>query len=457
MDLGVIPFFNDFKSSSSVSHQKTGSRHDLKFDRIRIVSQLNGNNGEVTGSDDVRRGRRTVRNVEARLISVVQRALAGNKKKAPRRRRVKQSQKPSTRVPRGIAVSGSMPAALHHDTQRGLIAYADGFSPQARGVGGVVDVRRSQKVTARTSFIVTAGPGTTVGSNGTDCYIFISPCLCSDYPSFMVATCTDTNELYSGVGATTTIYDRFYFNTLPYNNTEVGIENPDNNDVVGRVISVTLKLRNITAPLHRCGEIAYLETPTHAPLVTTASEPFLDISTYMNSFETIRRINATDGGEHVFSVHPHTEAELHYKTGTASNNSTPNSYLYPYAPSNASFGPGGSGSWGSPIAVVVISAPSTNTYRCEAIAHVEYTGHRTHPFSTLVRSDEQGGRMCAQVVAHAKSEHHADPHKHLKTLVFPKLFDELKSHASSKFENLLKNEVLPGIRSAGADLLAGLL
>lgn len=409
---------------------------------------LNGQHGEATNTDDVKRNNAKnagllgkLAAIESKMASLMLRTKQMKKTRKNATKTVRTTGRKThagRRNPRSaVAIGGSAISKLselHPHTQQFMVAMANPHSKAATGVGSVVNAHTTQKAEARLTFTIETG-----ASN--ENFIFVTPCTCNSLPSILHwNTGLYTTDTYNGSVAVESSYNSYAFTSLPYDGNSFGRETvatPTN--ISGRVICVGIRVTAIGAVQDRGGEALWLETPNHSP-VAAATTTGNALGTSIESRRGTRRVDLARAHAHEFSVHPHSRRELDFPSGS-SNGSFPNSYWYPMGQEGQVFGPGGNANVGNPVAVLWFPGGPVGTYRIECITHVEFTGSRVQPLATPTHSDDTNGMLVTESIKKVKQEHHKDPHKNIMGDVFSNVMKELTAKAVKGGTDMLKKEL----------------
>jgi hypothetical protein len=423
------------------------ARRSWYEDRSSPVLAGKGYSSDVAG--DGPRGKRgnkklnQIRNLEERILSVVRKQRTGKKGKPKSRKNAS-----------AMKMAGHPLHQQPEDVQRYAIALSNPFSSQARRVGSIIEAKKSQKHTSRMVFTVSP-------EAGKDVILFFAPSPCNDLPSIYQANVVSPSSVdtYTGSTAVSATYNRLAFSSLPYSSTSVGFAGAaaTTDKAVGRIISLGVKLENISPLLNRGGEATWVETEDHTS-INSGNSTFQDIISGINDFENTRRVDLGRNQAHEFNVTPHMNAETSFKSGSVNPEVTPNSYWYPFSPSVAKFGPAGNATNdGAPVAALYLTSSAAQVIRVTAIMHVEYIGKPTVPLATSVGEHTDVGRTIIQSVIEAKQDAHAAPHDPPHKAAFKNVMTQLLAKTKQKAGDLFKREASNAITSAGSALTATLM
>lgn len=317
---------------------------------------LNGNNGEWTNSDDVKKvGARKAR-VQIRVI-----------KKGARKRTA--ARKPRATIPRGPALS--------HCALKYARAIAAPFSPDAFGsCVPVFPSPDSQKVhSLRRAFVFNVGTG---GIGG----IFIAPCASSQGYNVVGTTPTyagTTLQLPATLDATVSAGAA---STLPFGNADFGTGEAG---VRARIVSTGVRIKYVGTQLNMGGSIAGFFDPNHTPV----GNNIYDMGDVTNlpyaSFESVdRRMN--------FAIQTAAVSAHDVQFQDRGYCYTPNATL-DY-----------SGFKSAAIGAVVVTGEPGNAFELEMITHVEYIGAPASSALTKTHTDARGFEMVQQASGQLASE-----------------------------------------------------
>lgn len=368
------------------------------------VSQINGNAGEATNTDDLkkqdRRQNARLSNLERRLA-----AMTLKKKKNPRKGR--KTRLPSPRGPPfpGIPSNSGMDVAppISHKDPNVLNTIAQ-LSPfrVPRGVTNLLEkAQPSQKFTARclNSFSVPASQ---------EGLVFISPCVCADGGARSLVGFTGTRANLAGqalnaAGAASGVTFLGSTSNTPYSASVLA-----GSDFTWRLVSAGIRLRNTTSAVNRQGVIRFI-TDYEGVISTYGATVNIDnlITQIDSNHRAVRKNTANE---------PDTEVTLSgqlysanvgwYKADTSDILAEASYYGCGHGPVCV-YGATGYRAGGTMIAFP--SVGTAQSYDIEVIEHWEVHGSSIETLHTPSSSHSLAAEAVSNLVKHAHHSHSQTP------------------------------------------------
>jgi len=368
------------------------------------VSQINGNAGEATNTDDLKK---QDRRQNVRLSNIERRLATLTLKKKKNTKKGKKTRLPSQRgfpFP-GILNNSSMdmsPPITHKDPN--VVNTVAQLSPFRipRGVANLLEkAQPSQKFTARslTSISVPASQ---------ECLVFISPCICSDsYARSLTGFAgTRANLALQQLSAATAASGVTFFagssNTPYIANTLAG------SDFSWRLVSAGIRLRNTTAAVNRQGVVKFI-TDYEGVISQYSSTVNMDtlISSIDGNHRTVRKNMANE---------PDTELTLSgqlysanvdwYKADTSDILSESSFYGCGHGPV-CNLGSSGYRAGGTMVVLPLVG--TAQSYDFEIIEHWEVHGSSIETLHTPSSSHSLAAEAVSNLVKHAHHSHSQTP------------------------------------------------
>lgn len=378
----------------------------------RRCSTLNGNNGEATNTDDIKKGVNQLQNRRLAKIEATLRSLSLAKKVKRKQRKAKSTRRRETERPSGstfsavpdVGFDSAPPLQKASPIQASIISQVAPFRVPRCMASCLTSARPSQKISARAL-------GSFSLATTERLILNLSPCIASDLVSMFgyISQSTGGNQVWStgtltagnrGTSATT---------NSPY--TQSTLSNGDNR---WRLVSAGLRLRNTTAPVSRSGVVRYLVDYSY------------DLLNYDNlDSATINAIVADVNASHKTvrvnsSTHPTIEIALHntrnddwssrvdvlgcYYSGmdNGANGTVPviTTQFYP-----------------GPVWVHIDYPATAQTYDIELIEHWEVSGSNIETLHTPSPSHAMAANTIRAIAEHSHHQHALQPHLSFASVV----------------------------------------
>jgi len=242
----------------------------------------------------------------------------------------------------------------------------------------------------------------TTGTGGT-AFVQVSPCLANDYPNVWYSGpnfALSATQILTGNNAYTTGVLPGEATTLPFNSSQLANQSVlDSPLVTGRIVSVGVRLTYSGTTLNEGGFMYALHDPNH---MNTSGAAASDIGSYVEA-----QVAPVSRKPLTLTIYPITDVEdqMAFQAPYAGNSNTSTNTLYPLGQVDVAFnttykgttayaindGPLGSTvAVAAPIACIVINSTAGNTFECEIITHVEYSGQLSQYMSRRAHTDFQG-------------------------------------------------------------------
>lgn len=368
------------------------------------VSQINGNAGEATNTDDLKK---LDRRQNARINNLERRLAAMTLKKKKNTRNGRKTRLPSQRgnpfpgIPTNSGMDVSPPITHKDPNVLNTIAQLSPFRVP-RGVTNLLEkAQPSQKFTARclTSITVSASQ---------EGLLFISPCICSDgyARSTMAFMGTRTNlagQLLNAASLASGVSYASSSSNTPYSASVLA-----GSDFTWRLVSAGIRLRNTTAAVNRQGVVKYF-TDYEGVLSPYGGSVTIDglITLIDANHRTVRKNCANE---------PDTEITLSgqlysanvgwYKADNTDYLAEATYYACGHGPTCV-FGLAGYRAGGT--MVVLPSVGIAQTYDVEVIEHWEVHGSSIETLHTPSASHSLAAEAVSNLVKHAHHSHSQTP------------------------------------------------
>lgn len=318
------------------------------------VAFLNGNNGEWTNSDDVKRQVKKSKRQTPKRAN--RRAQA-----QPRRRQVARRRTPTS--------TGLSACAMKYAE-----AIANPFSQRA--IGACIPTFPSPDSSKQTSMLRSVS--VVIGTSG------VGGCWFAPSTAYNVATAACTTASYSGTSLSLPSvevagdYTMVYPSDMSHGYTNFSPTVPDMNSLKSRAVSYGVRVKYTGTQLNMGGTIGGFFEPSHNVLTgfdytmaTVTSRPIASYESVDRRMNFQLQTNAVNAHEVAFQqvVYPYT-----------------NTYV---APSYSAFR-------ANAIGVIVIQGEPGNTFNVEIVTHYEYTGNLVGPMSSPTHTDARGFEIVQQ-------------------------------------------------------------
>lgn len=251
-------------------------------------------------------------------------------------------------------------------------------------------------------------------------FVAIAPCLSNNDP-----VAYSTNSAYTGsdmviLSAVNTLragVDSISMANLPYASGDfVTSWASDSENVVGRIVSIGVRVTYVGTTLNESGVFYLYSSPTHQN-VTRLANTTGELGV-LNETE-VCGVTRTPCEMRAFPVTP---GEGEYSNSAAIPNKS--TALYPYSSNNTDFNGNsfaasdGTTNVGSPIMVVAVSGlPAGASFLVEIIQHVEYAGLKAASNVTSSEADQRGYEIVAAASQRLPVMKNAQPDKSFLTLM----------------------------------------
>lgn len=368
------------------------------------VSQINGNAGEATNTDDLKKQdrRQNVRlsNIERRLATLTLKKKK-NTKKGKKTRLPSQKGFPFPGIPNNSSMDMSPPIAHKDPNVINTVAQLSPFRIP-RGVANLLEkAQPSQKFTARclTSISVPASQ---------ECLVFISPCVCSDSAARSLTAFSGTRaNLASQPLSTATAISGVTFSAAS-SNTPYTASVLAGSDFSWRLVSAGIRLRNTTAAVNRQGVVKFITDyeGVISPYGSTVNMDSL-ISAIDANHRTVRKNTANEPDtELTLSGQLYSANVSWYKADTADILAEASFYGCGHGPV---CNQGSSGYRAGGAMVVLPLVGTAQSYDFEVIEHWEVHGSSIETLHTPSSSHSLAAEAVSNLVKHAHHSHSQTP------------------------------------------------
>jgi len=368
------------------------------------VSQINGNAGEATNTDDLKKQdrRQNVRlsNIERRLATLTLKKKKSNKKG-------KKTRLPSHRgfpfpgIPNNTSMDMSPPIAHKDPNVINTVAQLSPFRIP-RGVANLLEkAQPSQKFTARclTSVAVAANQ---------ECLVFISPCVCSDANSKSLVALTGTRanlagQLLSAAGSAGGVTFSSGQSNTPYPASALS-----GSDFTWRLVSAGIRVRNTTAAVNRQGVVKFI-TDYEGVISPYGSGVSIDslISLIDANHRTVRKNTANEPDTEItLSGQLYSSNVGWYKADTSDILAEASFYSCGHGPV-CNVGSSGYRAGGTMVVLPLVS--TAQSYDFEIVEHWEVHGSGIETLHTPSSSHSLAAEAVSNLVKHAHHSHSQTP------------------------------------------------
>lgn len=368
------------------------------------VSQINGNAGEATNTDDLKKQdrRQNVRlsNLERRLASMTLKkkksAKKGKKTRLPAQRGF-----PFPGIPNNSGMDTAPPITHKDPNVLNTVAQLSPFRIP-RGVANLLErAQPSQKFTARclTSIAVPASQ---------ECLVFVSPCICQDSGALSLrgyagTRANLTNQLLSAATLAPGITPFGGSSNTPYAASVLA-----GSDFTWRLVSAGIRLRNTTAAVNRQGVVKFI-TDYEGVLSPYSSGVNMNdlISLIDANHRTVRRNTASEPDTEITLSGQLYSANISwYKADTSDILAESSFYSCGHGPV-CNLGAIGYRAGGTMIVLPNVSA--AQSYDVEIIEHWEVHGSPIETLHTPSSSHSLAAEAVSNLVKHAHHSHSQTP------------------------------------------------
>lgn len=394
---------NTFKQNNILNHNNTRITC-LSSCCVPKVSQINGNAGEATNTDDLKK---QDRRQNVRLSNIERRLAAITLKKKKSTRKAKKTRLPSQKgFPfLGIPNNSSMdlaPPITHKDPNvLNTVAQLSPFRIP-RGVANLLEkAQPSQKFTSRclTSVTVPASQ---------ECLVFISPCVCSDTNARSLVSFTGTRanlagQLLSAASTSTGVTLATAQSNTPYTASVLA-----GSDFTWRLVSAGIRLRNTTAAVNRQGVVKFI-TDYEGVISPYGSGVNIDslISLIDANHRTVRKNTANEPDTEItLSGQLYSANVSWYKADTSDFLSESSFYSCGHGPV-CNLGSSGYRAGGTMVVLPLVG--TAQSYDFEIIEHWEVHGSGIETLHTPSASHSLAAEAVSNLVKHAHHSHSQTP------------------------------------------------
>lgn len=367
---------------SADEHRRAAVLQKTTVPYVALVrSQLNGARGEVTGTDDQKKG--------------------GNKGQSKPKRppaqppKKKQSKGRSAAVRKARGQTVGMPLPLSPCAQKYALAISEPFHPNATGACvPSFPSRNSQKVTAFIRGTLTTSSTTNVG------FIAVVPTLANDGTVAWTTTSAfnGTTLAGSGAGVVPRTLPNLPWSTASLLSSSGGSVPPA---ISGRIVSIGVRLWYSGTELNRGGVTYALCEPNHGNLLG------MDATNLGAYVECVKASVSRDKPAYVFTAGIDAEECQYPEHDSAATAGFPDVRVYPFsqgAPATATSLVGA-----APLAIMIVSGAPSSNFEFEIVEHVEYVGAASSAMATPSHSDANGFQMVQNAAGRLPSLMAANP------------------------------------------------
>lgn len=368
------------------------------------VSQINGNAGEATNTDDLKK---QDRRQNARLSNLERRLAAMTLKKKKNIRSGKKTRLPPQRgnpfpgIPSNSGMDTAPPLTHKDPNVLNTIAQLSPFRVP-RGVTNLLEkAQPSQKFTARCLSSITVPASQ-------EALLFVSPCVCSDVNarSFMGFMGTRTNlagQLLNAASATPGVTFASASSNTPYSAAVLA-----GSDFTWRLVSAGIRLRNTTSAVNRQGVVKFL-TDYEGVLSPYGASVSVDslMSLVDANHRTVRKNCANEPDTEVtLSGQLYSANTSWYKADTSDYLVEASYYACGHGPTCV-YGAAGYRAGGTMIMLPLVGA--AQSYDIEIIEHWEVHGSSIETLHTPSASHSLAAEAVSNLVKHAHHGHSQSP------------------------------------------------
>jgi len=382
------------------------------------VKQINGAQGEATGTDDLRRPdrqqNRRLSKLEQKLasLSLKNKKTPKKKRRQPNTRRSRDNQNnPFPGLPQPTPTATPTVIAHRDPLVHNIVAQFNPFRVPRGVASGLTDARPSQKITSRGVMSVTV-PASTIGLMCA-CPSIASDAVCGSARIFMGTTAALATQLLSATSLASGVTSTYVVTNTPYTADQLA-----GKDFQWRLVSAGLRVRNVTAAVNRQGILQGFFDLEHTLFnYDDGSVNLNQIVTLLGSNHRTLRINMAGKPDTEFPMSSTAHSVNYWNEQVAVPTPTGNAISY-YAFGNYLQNVAGYyGAWGGQY-VVFPSVGSAQSYEVELVEHWEVHGSTIETLHTPSASHTMAEEVVSSIIKQTHHQHSLTPE--VRSMMWPK-------------------------------------